>query len=90
MSAGLACEAAYTAPTKLSALKTSMRNLDKIIAVGEPLMQLALEALQLYNEAKGVASDEEFERLRLEAEALMTAVSDYQLRVLGGPPRTLH
>jgi hypothetical protein len=67
-----------------------MEDLDEKIAAGEPLTQQALQALRRYNEAKGVVSDEEFERLRLEAEALMIAVSEYVSRSLGVPARTLH
>jgi hypothetical protein len=67
-----------------------MGDLDEKIAAGESLMQQALQALIRYNEAKGKRPAEEVERLRLEAEALMAAVQAYQLRVLGGPVRSLH
>ncbi|VVO30225.1 hypothetical protein [Pseudomonas fluorescens] len=67
-----------------------MGDLDEKIAAGEPLMQQALQALRRYNEAQGVKSAEEVECLRLEAEALMTAMSEYVSRSLGGPVRTLH
>ncbi|VVO44276.1 hypothetical protein PS723_06334 [Pseudomonas fluorescens] len=53
-------------------------------------MQQALQALRRYNEAQGAKPAEEVECLRLEAEALMTAVSEYVSRLLGGPARTLH
>lgn len=53
-------------------------------------MQQALHALRRYNEAKGKRPPEEVERLRLEAESLMATVQEYQLRVLGGPVRSLH
>ncbi|WP_318183200.1 hypothetical protein [Pseudomonas fluorescens] len=52
-------------------------------------MQQALQALRRYNEAKGVKSAEEVERLRLKVEALMTAVSEYQLWALGRPVKLL-
>jgi hypothetical protein len=67
-----------------------MGDLDEKIAAGDPLMQQALQALRRYNEAKGVKSVEEIECLRLEVEAAMTAVSKYQLWVLGGPVQLLH
>lgn len=67
-----------------------MGNIDEKILAGQPLMQQALQAFRLYNEAIGVKSAEEIEHLRLEAEALMTAVSEHQLRVLGGPAQSLH
>lgn len=67
-----------------------MGDLDEKVAAGEPLMQQALQAVSRYKEAQGVRPAEEVERLRLYAESLMTAVQDYQLRVLGGPVQTLH
>ncbi|VVO24155.1 hypothetical protein [Pseudomonas fluorescens] len=67
-----------------------MGDLDEKIAAGEPLMQQALQALRRYNDARGVKPAEEIERLRLEAEALMTAMSEYVSRSLVGPDRILH
>lgn len=67
-----------------------MGDLDEKIAAGEPLMQQALQALRNYNEAKGVKPAEDVERRRLDAESLMAAVQEYQLRVLGGAVRPLH
>jgi hypothetical protein len=67
-----------------------MEDLDEKMKAGEPLMQQALQALRWYNEAKGKKPAEEVERLRLSAESLMAAVSEYQLRGLGGPTRSLH
>jgi hypothetical protein len=66
-----------------------MEDLDEKIAAGGPLMQQALQAVRRYDEANGVKPTEEVEQLRLEAIALMTAVSEYQLRALGGPMQTL-
>jgi hypothetical protein len=60
------------------------------MAAGEPLMKKALQALRRYNEAKDVKPTEEVERLRRDAESLMAAVQEYQLRVLGGAARILH
>ena len=67
-----------------------MEDLGEKMAAGEPLMQQALQALRRYNESKGKRPAEEVERLRLEAESLMAAVQEYQLRVLGGAVQTLH
>ncbi|VVN64857.1 hypothetical protein [Pseudomonas fluorescens] len=67
-----------------------MGDLDEKIAAGDPLMQQALQALRRYNDARGVKPAEEIERLRIEAEALMTAVSEYVSRSLDGPERTFH
>jgi hypothetical protein len=71
-------------------MEASMEDLDEKIAAGESLMQQALQAVSRYNEAQGVKPAEEVERLRLEAEALMTAVSENVFRSLGGPARSLH
>lgn len=67
-----------------------MEDLEENISAGEQLMSQALRALRYYNKAKGVKPAEEVERLRLEVEALMTALSKYQLWVLGRPVRLLH
>jgi hypothetical protein len=64
--------------------------LDEKIKAGEPLMKRAIEALRRYHEAQGVQPAEEVERLRLEAEALFTAVGEYQRQALGGPKPSLH
>jgi hypothetical protein len=66
-----------------------MEDLDEKMAAGEPLMQQALQATRRYNEAKGMKSAEEVERLRLDAESLMAAVQEYQQRVLGGSAQSL-
>ncbi|MNE97077.1 hypothetical protein D3C77_729450 [compost metagenome] len=61
------------------------------MAAGEPLMQQAISAMKRYHEAKDLGTPaEEVERLRLEAESLMQAVSEYQQSVLGGPKATRH
>ncbi|WP_121161496.1 hypothetical protein [Pseudomonas plecoglossicida] len=51
----------------------------------------AVEAMKLYlqAQAEGV-SGMELERLRLLAEHSFQAVTDYQLRALGGPSETSH
>lgn len=60
------------------------------IKEGEPLMKQATDALRRYHQAQGKESAEEIERRRLEAEALFTAVSEYQRQALGGSPPSLH
>ncbi|MBV4540110.1 hypothetical protein [Pseudomonas vlassakiae] len=61
-----------------------------ILKPGNPLMTSAVEALKLYHEAMTAKlPDEEIERLRLEAESLWKAMSEYQLRVMGCPSATL-
>ena len=67
-----------------------MEDLGEKMAAGNPIMQQALQALRRYNEAKGKKPAEEVELLRIEAESLMAAVQEYQLRVLGGPVQSLH
>lgn len=65
--------------------------LDDKIKTGEPLMQQAMDAMRRYHEARdSLTAAEEVERLRLEAESLMQAVSEYQQAVLGGPAATRH
>ncbi|WP_313327409.1 hypothetical protein [Pseudomonas qingdaonensis] len=68
-----------------------MSDLQKKIAAGEPLMQQAMSAVRRYHEAKDLGTPfQEVERLRLEAESLMQAISEYQQAVLGGPAATRH
>ncbi|WP_228533512.1 hypothetical protein [Pseudomonas sp. UFMG81] len=67
-----------------------MGNLREKIEAGEPLMQQAIEALRRYHEAKAAESPpDEVERLKMLAESLFQAVSEYQLRAFGGPARPL-
>lgn len=68
-----------------------MKTLAGIIEAGESLIQQAIDAHRRYREAldAGMPSNE-VERLRLEAESLYQAVTEYQLRSLGGPAHTLH
>lgn len=59
------------------------RTLAGLIEAGEPLIQQAIDAMRLYHEAQDYgAPAEEVERLRLLAESLFQAVSDYQLRAV--------
>ncbi|MEG9624947.1 hypothetical protein V6X45_18125 [Pseudomonas guariconensis] len=65
------------------------RTLHGLVAVGEPLIQQAIEATRAYHqaEAEGRSSDE-IERLRILADSLYQAVMDYQLSPQDG--RTRH
>lgn len=63
--------------------------IDKI-KEGEPLMTRAVDALRRYHEAQGTLSADEVERLRLEAEALFTAVNEHRRQAFGGAPPPLH
>ncbi|MBS7596719.1 hypothetical protein [Pseudomonas sp. RC2C2] len=67
-----------------------MENLADKIQQAEAFMCEVLAAVRRYYEAKGLLPPDEVERLRLEAESLYQAVTEYQLRSLGGPARTLH
>lgn len=68
-----------------------MKELAKKIAAGDPLVQQAMEAMRRYHEARNsLTSAEEVEPLRLEAESLYQAVTEYQLRSLGGEGATRH
>nr|WP_205299990.1 hypothetical protein [Pantoea sp. Tr-811] len=54
-----------------------------MVEAGEPLIQQAVDAMRQYHEAEAAGQPpEEVERLRLLAESLFQAVSDYQLRVM--------
>ena len=54
-----------------------------MVEAGEPLIQQAIEAMRHYHEAQDAgAPPDEVERLRLLAESLFEAVSDYQSRVI--------
>ncbi|WP_371921620.1 hypothetical protein [Pseudomonas sp. LLC-1] len=65
--------------------------MSKVLMPDHPLYTEAVEALKVYHqaEADGVVGGE-LERLRLIAEHRFQAVTDYQLRVLGGPPEESH
>lgn len=68
-----------------------MKTLAGIIEAGEPLIQQAIEAHRRYREAQDSgAPPKELARLLLEAEWLFQAITDYQLRALGGPASSLH
>ncbi|KAF4558731.1 hypothetical protein [Pseudomonas sp. CES] len=68
-----------------------MDDLQEKMVLGEPLMQQAIEALRRYHQARDtLAPIEEVERLRVVAESLFQAISQYQLRALGGHSATCH
>jgi hypothetical protein len=54
-----------------------------MVEAGEPLIRQAFDAMRHYHEAEAAGQPaEEVERLRLLAESLFQAVSEYQLRVV--------
>jgi hypothetical protein len=54
-----------------------------MVEAGEPLIQQAVDAMRKYQQAEAAGHpQEEVERLRLLAESLFQAVSDYQLRAV--------
>ncbi|MBF8776306.1 MULTISPECIES: hypothetical protein [Pseudomonas putida group] len=62
-----------------------------ILEPGNPLMTQALDAMKQYYEAKAAGHPAaEVERLRVEAEDLFRAVSEFQFRMLGNRNDTLH
>lgn len=68
-----------------------MKKLMELIEAGEPLVQQAVEALRRYHDAQSAdAPAQEVEHLRCEAKSLFQAVTEYQLRALGGPSPTRH
>ncbi|UVM58461.1 hypothetical protein LOY37_13000 [Pseudomonas sp. B21-012] len=67
------------------------KTLEGVVEAGEPLIQQAIDAVRRYHAAQDAGRPEkEIERLRLEAESLFQAVTEYQLRALGGSVRPLH
>lgn len=62
-----------------------------VLLPDHPAYTRAVDALRHYHEAqKDGSSAVEVERLRQVAESLFQAVTDYQLRALGGPSGTIH
>lgn len=67
------------------------KHIFSILEPGTPLMTQALDAMKRYHEAQAAkVSEVELERLRLEAESLFQAVSEFQQRVMGRRDDTLH
>ena len=59
------------------------RTFIRMVEAGEPLIQQAIDAMREYHQAQDRGgSPGEIERLRLLAESLFQAVSDYQLRAV--------
>ncbi|MBH3391067.1 hypothetical protein I5S62_18340 [Pseudomonas putida] len=67
------------------------KDLSKVLLPDHQMYSDAVDALKRYNQAqaKGVTGAE-LERLRLMAEHQFQAVTDYQLRALGGPEEASH
>lgn len=56
---------------------------DQVVAVGEPIIRNALEALRAYHDAKDCgAPAEEIERLRRAADSACKAVTQFQRTIL--------
>lgn len=67
------------------------KHIFSILEAGNPLMTQALDAMKRYHEAQAAkVSEAEIERLRLEAESLFQAVSEFQQRVMGRRDDTFH
>ncbi|WHH49671.1 hypothetical protein QFA96_16430 [Pseudomonas sp. Ap32] len=67
------------------------KHMFSILEPGNPLMTQALDAMKRYYETQAAkASEVALERLRLEAESLFQAVSEFQQRVMGRRDDTLH
>lgn len=67
------------------------KDLSSVLPPDHPMYADALEAMKRYHQAQadGV-NGAELERLRLLAEHRFQAVTDYQLRALGGPKEPSH
>jgi hypothetical protein len=67
------------------------KDLSKVLLPDHPMYTDAVDALKRYHQAQaeGVMGAE-LERLRLMAEHRFQAVTDYQLRALGGPAEPSH
>ena len=62
-----------------------------ILYPDHPMYTDAVDALRRYHEAQGSGRPaDEVERLRLIAESQFQAVTDYQLKALGGPAGSVH
>ena len=76
---------------KTFGITNMVKDLNSVLLPDHPMYADAVEAMKRYHQAQadGV-SGAELERLRLLAEHSFQAVTDYQLRVLGGPSETSH
>lgn len=67
------------------------KHIFSILEPGNPLMTQALDAMKRYHEAQAAkASEVELERLRLEADSLFQAVSEFRQRVMRHRDDTFH
>ena len=72
-------------------LRRVNKHMFSISESGNLLMTQALDVMKRYYEAQAAkASEVELERLRLEAESLFQAVSEFQRRVMGRRDDTFH
>ena len=70
---------------------TMVKDLNRVLLPDHPMYADAVEAMRRYHQAQAEdVSEAEVERLRLLAEHSFQAVTDYQLRALGGPSETSH
>lgn len=68
-----------------------VKDLNSVLPPDHPMYADAVEAMKGYHQAQAEGvSGVELERLRLLAEHRFQAVTDYQLRALGGPSETSH
>ncbi|WP_139657729.1 hypothetical protein [Pseudomonas shirazica] len=68
-----------------------MKDPNRVLLPDHPMYTDAVEAMKRYHQAQADGiSGAELERLRLLAEHRFQAVTDYQLRALGGPSETSH
>lgn len=67
------------------------KDLNSVLPLDHPMYSDAVEAMKQYHQAQteGITGAE-LERLRLLAEHQFQAVTEYQLRVLGGPAKPNH
>ncbi|MFO7070959.1 hypothetical protein P3E18_11910 [Pseudomonas aeruginosa] len=67
------------------------KDLSKVLMPDHPLYTEAVEALKVYHQAQADGVEGmELERLRLMAEHRFQAVTEHQLRALGGPAEKDH
>lgn len=67
------------------------KDLNSVLPPDHPMYSDAIKALKRYHQAQAEGiTGAKLERLRLLAEHQFQAVTDYQLRVLGGPAKPNH
>ncbi|MCE1115281.1 MULTISPECIES: hypothetical protein [Pseudomonas] len=67
------------------------RDVSKILLPDHQAFSDAIEAMKRYHEARDRGAPlEEVERLKILAESLFQAITDYQLHALGGPGYITH